>query len=80
MNKDKTEHLNFTKEVFQSDHKFVGRSKILGLWFEGDLSFKTHTALISASMVNFWKETSMLITQRLNTFYAVRIFDSGGCK
>ena len=53
LNKDKAEHLNFTKEVFQSDHKFVGRSKILGLWFEGDLSFKTHTAIISASMVIF---------------------------
>ena len=27
-------------------------------------------------MVNFWKETSILITQGLNPFYAVRIFDS----
>ena len=58
LNKDKTEHINFSKEVFQSDYKFVERSKILGLWFERDLSFKTHAAIISASMVNFWKETS----------------------
>ena len=27
-------------------------------------------------MVNLWKETSILITQGLNPFYAVRIFDS----
>ena len=27
-------------------------------------------------MVNFWKETRILITQGLNPFYAVRIFDS----
>ena len=76
LNKDKTEHINFSKEVFQSDYKFVERSKILGLWFERDLSFRTHAAIISASVVNFWKETSILITQGLNPFYAVRIFDS----
>ena len=76
LNKDKTEHINFSKEVFQSDYKFVERSKILGLWFDRDLSFKTHAAIISASVVNFWKETSILITQGLNPFYAVRIFDS----
>ena len=50
--------------------------QILGLWFERDLRFKTHAALISASVVTFWKETSILITQGLNPFYAVRIFDS----
>ena len=76
LNKDKTEHINFSKEVFQSDYKFVERSKILGLWFGRDLSFETHAAIISASMVNFWKETSILITQGLNPLYAVRIFDS----
>ena len=27
-------------------------------------------------MVNFWKETSIVITQRLNPLYAVRIIDS----
>ena len=73
LNKDKTEHINFSKEVFQSDYK---RSKILGLLYERDLSFQTHAAIISASMVNFWKETSILIAQGLNPFYAVRIFDS----
>ena len=62
LNKDKTEHINFSKEVFRSDYKFVERSKILGLWFERDLSFKTNAAIISASMVNFWKKTSILIT------------------
>ena len=76
LNKDKTIHINFSKEVFQSDYKFVERSKTLGLWFERDLSFKTHAAIISASVVNFWKETSILITQGLNPFYAARIFDS----
>ena len=40
------------------------------------MSFKTHAAIISASVVNFWKETSIIITQGLNPFYAVRIFDS----
>ena len=40
------------------------------------MSFKTRAAIISASVVNFWKETSILITQGLNPFYAVRIFDS----
>ena len=76
LNKDKTEHINFSKEVFQSNYKFVERSKILGPWFERDLSFKTRAAIISFSVVNFWKETSILITQGLNPFYAVRIFDS----
>ena len=76
LNKDKTEHINFSKEVFQSDYKFVERSRILGLWFERELNFKTHAAIISASVVNFWKETSILTTQELNPFYAVRIFDS----
>ena len=76
LNKDKTEQIYFSKEVFQSDYKFVERSYILGLWFERDLKFKTHAAIISASMVNFWKETSILITSGLNSFYAVRIFDS----
>ena len=76
LNIDKTEHINFSNEVFQSDYKFVERSKILGLWFERDLSFKTHAAIISASMVNVWKETSLLITQGLYPFYAVRNFDS----
>ena len=52
------------------------RSKKLGLWFERDLSLKTHAPIISASMVSFWKETSILITQGLNPFYAVGIFDS----
>ena len=55
LNKDITEHINFSKEVFQSEYKFVERSKILGLWFERDLSFKTHAAIISASLVKFWK-------------------------
>ena len=50
--------------------------KILGLLFDRDLSFKTHAAIISASKVNFWKETSILIPQGLNPFYAVSIFDS----
>ena len=76
LTKDKTEHINFPKDVFQSDYKFVEISKILGLWFARDLSFKTHAAIISASMGNFWKETRILITQGLNSFYAVRIFDS----
>ena len=76
LNKDKTELINFSKEIFQSDYMFVERSKVVGLWFERDLSFKTHTAIISASVVNFWKETSILLTQGLNPFYAVRIFDS----
>ena len=76
LNKDKTEHIIFSKEVFQSDYKFVERSKILGLSFRRDLSFKTHTAIICASVVNFWKETSILITQGINPFYAVSIFDS----
>ena len=31
LNTDKTEHINFSKEVFQSDIQFVERSKILGL-------------------------------------------------
>ena len=73
LNKDKTEHINFSKEVIQSYYKIVERSKI---WFEPDLSFKTHAANISASMVSFWKGTSILITQGQNPFYAVRIFDS----
>ena len=78
MNKDKFEHINFSKEVFQFDYKFVERNKILGLWFERDLSFKTHAANISASIVKFWKETSIyiLIIQGLIPFYAVPIFDS----
>ena len=50
--------------------------RLLGLGFERDLSFKTHAAIISASMANFWKETSILITHGSNPFYAVRIFDS----
>ena len=48
LNEDKTEQINFSKEVFQSDYKFVGRSKILGHWFEQDLSFKTYAAIIFA--------------------------------
>ena len=40
------------------------------------MSFKTHADIISASIINFWKETSILITQGLKPFYAVRIFDS----
>ena len=32
LNKDKTKHMNFSKEVFQSDYKFLERSKILGGW------------------------------------------------
>ena len=76
MNKDKTDHINFSEEEFQSHYKFVERSKIPGLWFKPDLSFETHAAIISASMDNFWEETSILITQGLNPFYAVRIFDS----
>ena len=52
LDKDKTEHISFSKEVFQSDYKFVERSKILGLCFERDLSFKTHAAIVSASAVN----------------------------
>ena len=76
LNKDKTGQISFSKEEFQSDYKFNGRSKILGLWFERDLSFKTHAVFISDSMVNFWKETSKLITQGINPFYAVPIFDS----
>ena len=40
------------------------------------MSFKTNAALISASVVNFWKGTCLLITQGINPFYAVRIFDS----
>ena len=76
LSKDKTELISLSKEVFQSDYKFVERSKKLGLWFERDLSFKTHAAVISASVVNFWKETNKLITQGLNPFYDVRIFDS----
>ena len=65
--KDKTEHINFPKEVFQSDYKFVQGSKILGLWFERDLSFKTHAAIISASIFNFWKKTILLSkNMRLN--------------
>ena len=76
LNKDKTEHIKLSKEVFQSDFKILERSKILGPWFERDLSFKTHAAIISAPMVNFWKETIILITHGLNPFYAVRIFDS----
>ena len=76
LNKDKTEHINFSKEVFQSDYNFVERNKKFGLWFERDLSFKTHAAIISASMVKFWKETRIHITQRLNPIHAVRIFDS----
>ena len=76
LNKDKTEHIKFSKEVLQSDYKFGERSKTLGLWFERDLSFKTHAVIVSASMVKFWKETSLLLTQGLNPFYAVRILDS----
>ena len=76
LNRDKTEQINFSKGVFQSNYRFVERSKILGLWFERDMSFKTHAAIISASVVKLWKETSILITQGLNPFYAVRIFDS----
>ena len=76
LNKDKTEHIIFSKEVFQSDYKFVERSKLLGLWFERDLIFKTHVAIISALMVKLWKETSTLITQEINPFYAVGIFVS----
>ena len=76
LNKDKTEHIKFSNEVFRSDYKFVERSRILGLWFERELSLKTHAAIISASVANFWKETNLLITQRLNPFYAVRIFDA----
>ena len=38
--------------------------------------FRNTCCIISASMVNFWKETSILITQGLNPLYAVRIFDS----
>ena len=76
LKKGKTEHIILSKEVFQSDYKFVERSKILGLWFERDLSVKIHAAIFSVSMVNFWKETSILITQILKPFYAVRIFDS----
>ena len=53
LNKDKTEYINFSKEIFQSDYEFVERSKILGLWFERDLSFKTHAVIISVSVVNF---------------------------
>ena len=75
LNEDKTEDINFSKDVFQSNYKFVERSKILGLWFERDLSFKTHAAIISASRVNSWKGTSILITQGLSPIYAVRIFD-----
>ena len=51
LNKDKSEHIIFSKEVFQSDFKIVERSKILCLWFERDLSFKIHAAIISASML-----------------------------
>ena len=40
------------------------------------MSFKTQADIISASIVNFWKETSILITQGLNPFYDVRLFDS----
>ena len=76
LNENRTEHTLFSKEVFQSDYEVVEGSKILGLWFERDLRFKAHAAIISASMVNFWKETCILITQGLNPFYAVRIFDS----
>ena len=76
LNKYKTDHINFSKEVFQSDYKFVDRIKILDLWFERDLSFKTHAAINSAPMVNFWKETRKLITQRIKPFYDVRISDS----
>ena len=76
LNKGKTEQINISEEVFHCDYKFVERSKILELWFERDLSFKTHAAIISASVVNFWKESSIPITQGLNTFYLVRIFDS----
>ena len=39
-------------------------------------SFKTHAVIISASVVNIWKESSILITQGINAFYAVLIFDS----
>ena len=76
LNRDKIEQINFSKRVFQSNYRFVERSKILGLWFERDMSFKTQAAIISASMVKLWKETGILITQGLNPFYAVRIFDS----
>ena len=74
LNKDKSEHINFSKEVFQSDYNFVERSKVLGLWFERDLNFKTHAAFVSVSKVSFSKETSILITHGINPFYAVRIF------
>ena len=50
LNKDKTEHIKFSKEVFQSDYKFVERNKILGLWFDRDLSFKTHAAMLPLSL------------------------------
>ena len=78
VNKDKTELMYFSKEVFQSEYKFVEIREILGLWFERDLSFKTHVAIICASMVNFSKQISKLITRGLNPFYAVRICDSYG--
>ena len=68
--------MNSSKKVFQSDYKLVERSKILGLWFERELSFKTYAGIISASMVSFWKETGILIMQGLNPFYSVRLFDS----
>ena len=40
LNKDKTEHKNFSKKVFQFDDKYVERSKRLGLWFGRDLVSK----------------------------------------
>ena len=46
---------NSQKKFFQSDYEFGERRKILGLRFERDLSFKTHAAIISASMAKFWK-------------------------
>ena len=74
--KTKQNKENSQKKFFQSDYEFGERRKILGLWFERDLSFKTHAAIISASMAKFWKESSVLITQGLNPIYAVHIFDS----
>ena len=34
LNKDETEHINFSNEVLQSDYKLLERSKIRRLWFE----------------------------------------------
>ena len=75
LNKDKTEHTNFSKEDLIPTIILL-REVNFGLWFDRDLSFKTHAAITSASLANFLKETRVLITQGLNPFYAVRIFDS----